>query len=386
MNIKKLTLIIILFIFFFGNVSFPSAAVKADSLQDNIQEQVGKIDFNEYEKFFNSLNETNNLDFFSFLNNLLKGEYSFEYSSIFEYLINLALDDLFDIIPVMINIVAIAILCGIVQQIRNSFLTDGVAEITYFVCIMGILLLISSELIIVIQNCKNAINSLSILTEIMSPIILTLMASVGAKVSVSVYTPTVAFLSNGVIVLVSNIILPLVGAITVINILSNFSDVIKINKLSELFSTIIKWLFGIIATVYGLFLSVQGIAVSIFDGISIKTAKYAISNTVPIVGGLLKDGLDLVLAGSVIIKNSVGVISIFLMLLITVSPIIYLTVFSLLLKTVSAIIEPISDARISNICTSISKSLEYVIACVLLVGFMFFVTVLLMIFSANTFI
>ncbi len=386
MNKNKIYLIILFLCCFIVIFPFPCEIVKADSLQENLQEQIGKIDFNEYENFFNSLVKNNNIDFISCLNNLLQGNYNLEYSSVFQYLLNATLSNVFEILPTMISIIAIAVLCGLIQQVRTSFLTEGVAEITYIVCIMGIFLLLSSEIIAIIQNSKKAIDLVAKLTQIMSPIVMTLMVSVGANVSASVYTPTVAFLSNGVIGVINNFILPLVGVVTVINVISNFSNGIKLNELSKLFSSIIKWLFGIIATVYGLFLSVQGIASGIFDGVSIKTAKYAISNSIPIVGGFLKDGFDLMVAGGVIIKNSIGIISIILMVVIVISPIVYLAVFSLLLNMVSAIIEPISDVRISNFCSSLSKSIEYVIACILLVGFMFFITVLLIILSANSFV
>ena len=92
------------------------------------------------------------------------------------------------------------------------------------------------------------------------------------------------------------------------------------------------------------------------------------------------------MAGSVLIKNSVGILVVFALLYCIVSPVITMAVFSLLLKLIASLTEIISDVRISNFCLSISKTLSYLIACVLVVGVMLFVTVLLMIFSANAFI
>jgi hypothetical protein len=55
-------------------------------------------------------------------------------------------------------------------------------------------------------------------------------------------------------------------------------------------------------------MTVQGITSASIDGISIRATKYAISNSIPIVGGFLRDGFDIVIAGSVLIKNAVGII------------------------------------------------------------------------------
>ena len=110
------------------------------------------------------------------------------------------------------------------------------------------------------------------------------------------------------------------------------------------------------------------------------------SNSIPIVGGLLRDGFDIVVAGSVLIKNSVGVVCIIGILYYVISPVIYIATFSLLLKIITAIIQPITDDRITSFCTSVSKGISYLNACILVVGLMFFIIVLLMIISANAFI
>lgn len=368
---------------FFSSVEF----VKAESLNDNINQQIEKIDFTELEGFFNSfLNQVSGSDFNVTLKKLLNGEYETDLFSISSYVIKVIFNKVFDFIPTFLSVISISLLCSFIQQVRNSFLTEGVAEISFFVCIMGIILVLSAQIIGIFENTQIAIENIAKLTEIMSPIIITLMLAVGGNVSASVYSPTVAFLSGGVIYVVSSIVIPLIGVMTIFNLASNFSNSIKLNKFAEFFISIIKWIVGIIVTVYSIFLSVQGITSATFDGVSIKAAKYALSNSIPIVGGFIKDGFDLVIAGSVLIKNSVGLLVVFLLFFIIILPVINMAVFSLLLKLTSALIEPISDVRISNFCFSLSKTISYLIACLLIVGLMLFITVLLMIFSANAFI
>ncbi|MBQ8426623.1 MAG: hypothetical protein IJX16_02550, partial [Clostridia bacterium] len=68
------------------------------------------------------------------------------------------------------------------------------------------------------------------------------------------------------------------------------------------------------------------------------------------------------------------------------SPIIYIAVFSMLLKFTAAITENVSDVRISNFCTSMSKCVSYLCASIVMVGFMFLIMIILMILSANAFI
>ena len=136
--------------------------------------------------------------------------------------------------------------------------------------------------------------------------------------------------------------------------------------------------------VYGLFITMQGISVSVTDGISAKVAKFAVANSVPIVGGLIRDGIDIVAAGSIIVKNAVGVAGLTGIFYVILSPVLHMIVFSLLLKFAAAITDIFAGDTVPNFLTAVSKSVNYLIASALTVGLMAFLTVLLMVFSANS--
>ena len=177
--------------------------------------------------------------------------------------------------------------------------------------------------------------------------------------------------------------MPLVGILTVFNVISYFSKDIKLKKFSDFFGGILKWIFGIMILFYGLFITVQGLSVSKMEGISVKVAKYAISNSVPIVGGLIKDGLDVVAAGSVIVKNALGIAGLTGIFYFILSPVLHMITFSVMLKLAAAITDIFAENTVSDFLMTISKSINYLIASVLTVGLMAFLTVLLMAFSAN---
>jgi stage III sporulation protein AE len=169
----------------------------------------------------------------------------------------------------------------------------------------------------------------------------------------------------------------------IFTVLSNLSTALKFDKFIDFFSSIIKWVIGLIITIFGMFLTVQGISSAIHDGISVKAAKFAISNSIPMIGGFVKDGFDLIVAGSVIIKNTIGFASVIALFYTILSPILLIAVFSLLLKLVSSIIEPVADGVITNFCYAMSKCISYLSVVLITVGLMLFILILLMTMSAN---
>ena len=387
MKSRYLTLSIICLVFLLIQFAGGSFIANADELSDSISEQLNNIDLSELESFFNNIdNLPSGIDFFSYVLSMLNGQYNLNFDSVISYLFNAFFNNVFRSLPTFMSIIAISIFCSIMQSVRSSFLSDSTADMILFVSLISIILLLTGELVSLYENTQITIKNIANLTEIMSPIILTLMVASGGTVSASVYQPTVVFLSSGVVNIFLIAVLPMIGTIIVFNVISNFSDSVKLNKYTELFSGVIKWIIGIIITVFSIFITVQGISSATFDGISIKATKFAISNSVPIIGGFLKDGFDLVVAGSILIKNVIGITCVFALFYVIISPVLYIASFSLLLKLVCAVIEPIVDARIVSFCSSTSKCITYLAVSLLAVGFMLFLTILLITFSASVFI
>ncbi len=380
---KSIVFSLIIFVMFSAVFVINTKTARADELSDSITEQLGEINLAELEEYMDNLNGKTGENITDKIKSMLSGEYSFDYSNFTNYLINSVLGTFFEMLPMTFAIVIIALFLGVINGVKGVFLENSISEIIFFACICGIILVVFSQVVIVFSSVKTAIENLSKLNEIISPIIITLMVASGGVNSASVFKPTSAFLSGGVIELINFVVLPLISIMFVFSILSNLSSAIKLKKTSDFISGIIKWIIGIVISVFGIFGAVQGIGVSFHDGISAKAAKYVLSNSVPIIGGFLREGFDVIIAGSVLIKNTVGIVGVFMIFYTVLSPILLIASISLLLKLSAAFIEPFSDPRISDFCTSVSKCVSFLLVALILVSVLLFVNILLMIFSAN---
>ena len=130
-------------------------------------------------------------------------------------------------------------------------------------------------------------------------------------------------------------------------------------------------------------MSIQGITASAADGISIKTAKYAIKNYVPMLGGYISDGFELARAGALIVKNALGFSGIFAMSTIVLGPILMICSVQLSLKLIIGIVEPVSDGKSKQILSVASKSLSMLLTVVIGVFMMYFVSTMLLIISLS---
>ncbi len=91
-------------------------------------------------------------------------------------------------------------------------------------------------------------------------------------------------------------------------------------------------------------------------------------------------------SAGLLIKSSVGICGLLLLLAELIQPIILLISFSIILKFVGAVIQPVGEQTLYSLLSDLSKDIEFFIAGLLTVAFMYALIIMLIINSANSFI
>ncbi len=359
------------------------------NINDNIFRQLSNLDFSELEKVIAGLDSSysifGNGSFKDKIIQIVNGTYFTSFNNVFSAVINLVFDGLVEILPILLSIIAIAILSALVSNFRSSSSNNGVNDIIHFVCYAVIILLIVTSFTQIMKQSLDTLNAMTSLMEITFPILLTLLTGIGVVSSVSIYKPIVTILTSGVSFIFSTFLYPLFILAFIFTLISNLSSTVKLNKFSDFISSLFKWVIGFILTIFSSFLVIQGISAGKFDSVSIKATKFAVKSYIPIIGGFISEGFDFIILSSVLIKNAIGVGVLFLIFISILVPVIKIVVFKLGLQLVSAIIEPIGNSRITNFINGCSKILIYPIVILLGVAFMFLLTVALIMSTANIF-
>ncbi|MBO5927351.1 MAG: hypothetical protein J6Q32_00670, partial [Clostridia bacterium] len=278
-KIKKIAIILLLVLSFI-TLCGSKTNVKADELSDNVKEQLSNIDFKELEEYFNNLNINGEGEsFFEVVSKITNGEYNTNYSSIFDYVFKSILLKLKNILPLFAGVIIIALLHKIFSSIKSSTHAEEINKVISFLTILTVSAFLITGFKEIFETTENVIKNLAKLSDITSPIILTLMTVSGANVSVSLYKPAVVFFSNGIVNVILYVVLPLIALSIIFFVIGKFSSEIKLDKFTEVINGIIKWVIGISVTIFTIFLSIQGLGAATHDGISLKAVKYAISNS-----------------------------------------------------------------------------------------------------------
>ena len=168
-------------------------------------------------------------------------------------------------------------------------------------------------------------------------------------------------------------------------ILGNLTETIKLDKFQSFLSSVFKWAVGIVFTLFTGFLSIQGITAGRYDSVSIKATKFAIKSYIPIIGSYISEGMDFLVLGSILVKNTIGLVGILVLFITIISPIVSILVVKLGMQLSGAILEMCGSKKLSDFINSCSKILVMPIVIILGVAFMYLITVALIMCTANIF-
>jgi stage III sporulation protein AE len=377
---------VILFVFGGQNVIAHAYTAEEEAAIEKVENYVNdllqNLDTEELQKYLDSLSQFKGVNVKEKLMSVITGDFALDYASLWESVLTLVWEEGKIMIPAFAVILAVALLCGILNSVKSGFMNTTMTDIINFVGYVAVGTVVLACLIGVLEAGFAAIAGMKRQMEIVFPILLTLMAASGGAVSAGVFRPAVAFMSGAITELFTAIVLPSSVVVIVLAFVGNLSEDVRTERLGDLFKSINKWLVGLSLGLFSLFLTVQGIASAQYDGLSLRAAKYLISGSVPIVGGFLSGGLDLVLAGSSLIKNALGSFSVFLLIGTLLRPLVLILAFQIFLRVCAAATEPVGG-KISGFLSRLAKDSGYFLAGLLCVAFLYFLTLLLLVCSTG---
>lgn len=365
----------------------PSTQI-AEDLDKTIIEELNEIDFSELNLVVKEF-DSKKTNLFSISNikkkvyEIISGSAVVDYSDFFAFIFSNLIEMIVKYLPMLSIIIGIGVITNLLNGLKGKFNEKSTGNLIQTVGFLTAVVLVIGIISSLTDSTGNTISSMVNQMNCLFPIMLTLMASVGANASVSAFQPIVAILSTYIADIFNYFIVPLFTLSFVFSILSNISDNVKLDKFSSFISGVFKWSIGLIFMLFFAIFSIQGITMGSFDSLSIRTTKYTIRSYVPVMGGYLSDGMDIILSSTILIKNSIGLVGVLLIISTILSPVIEIAICSLAFKLISAILQPLGSGKLSNFLSSTSKSITILSSSVIAIGFMYLLSMGLMMSVSN---
>ena len=383
---KRIGFIAILFLLIVRPFSVNIVAKAADdSLQDELTENIDRvlddIDFSELDTDTTFVPDLN-LSFVDFVKEVLNGNYSSDYNTIFAYIKGVFSENLASNIRFFISLFVIVILFEILKSFSDNRLKDmkNAFKLVFAFLLATTIMLVVKDLFLQIQEIVDGLFSFA---AVLFPILIGLLTLSGSAKSATVFSSFSVFLLETGSFILRYVLLPLSLSILLLSIFSSIFSKGQFSKLNKLFKLAFKYIIIIFFSVFGLLSSVNVITSSTHDGINLKLTKYALKNYIPVLGGYVSEGFDFIFSCSVLVKNAIGLCSIIILVFKILTPVLIIMLFSFGFKVLSALTGLIGDGCFSQMFDDVSSSFGNFLSVILGSFLIVFVFIFLVVLSVG---
>ena len=380
---KTCILILITIIILFSNNCIADEENLSESI---IDQQMESLNISELEELLQDIINTNEIlpkiDVKDFLGSLIKGKVSLDGKSIGRGISQLFFNEIINNLSLISKILIITLISSLLTNLQNTFDNESIAQIANYVTYILIVMLVINSYSQVISLGKQTTERMVNFMQIILPILLTLLTATGGPNAKLLFHPIVIATVNIIGALIKDLIFPLIFFSFIIGMISNLSQRLEFNKLSELSRQVITFAISASLTIFIGIITMYGITSKI-DGITIRTAKFAVDKFIPIIGSFLSDAVETVVGCSAILKNGIGAIGLLTLFLICIAPIIKIVVLLFVYKLIAAVIQPVASSNIVECLSQVSKSLLLILVSVLSTATMFFITITIIVEAGN---
>ena len=250
------------------------------------------------------------------------------------------------------RLAAPALVWSILRRLTGKDSSAGKA-----VCYLMVCVCLARDLADHLALCTASMEKISSGMQGLFPLLLTLMAAVGGSAGATLMQPAVVAAAGSMTGLIRHVTLPLATVAGVLTMLCHLGDGLRLDRLASLAHRAATWTLGLCFTVFIAVLMTRGVTAAAVDGVTLRTAKYALDNLIPVVGGLFADTVDTLVGSSMLVQGALGVTGLMLVLSWAMSPLCQTLCAALAYQLASALMQPVADGELARCIGDFSRVL-----------------------------
>ena len=306
-------------------------------------------DLSQVKSGLNNMFPGMNVDLDSILFLIMRGQVFEAFRELFGQISSGLIGEVASIRALLASILILGIISAIFSNFTDIFSDGQLSRIAYYFTYLFMIAVLTGAFLEIAAITKTTIENILLFVKIMVP---TYFLSVGAAVGVTTATAgyqlilVIAYLVQSFMIA---IIIPFIYCYAVLALLGGLWTEDRLELILDLMknviSTILKVSLGLVAGIG----FIQSIITPAIDGIKATAFKRVLS-VIPGIGNLAEGVTEMVVGSAVIVKNSLGILILFILVLICLTPLLKIMLIAGVVKLSAALTAIITDKRIMK-CT-----------------------------------
>ena len=285
------------------------------------------------------------------------GAAALSFGGVLEFLRDMLMDRLTEPLRLFASLCGVVILCALS---RSS--ADGAGG-----NMSGVFSAISGAL----RDTLDVLSAASEFMLVFVPVFAGVIAAMGKAAAASAANTVILAAAQFFSQISVNFLTPVCGTVMGLSVTGAVHPEMSTDKLGELIRKAAVWGLSLLMTVFMSVLSAQTFVTNSADNVLIRTAKFAVSSGVPIVGGTISDAVNTVHASLSLMHSSIGTYGIAAGIVILLPSLISVVCYRFALTAAEAVSEVFGVKELSTLfraCGAVMSIIMAVIVCFLLLN------------------
>lgn len=281
------------------------------------------------------------------------------------------------------KLTALILLCALINNYtpQGIYAEQAFSFVSILVCISIILASIQECLTSVVKSLAG----MNIFMNCYIPVYSSVLITGGNVTSGTAYHILMFSICEFISVFTNSVIMPVMSIALCFSITGALNCDYSFGKVISAINNLVKWLLGGFMTITVAILGMQSVIGASTDTLATKTAKYAVSTFVPIIGGAVSEAFLTVKSSVGVIRSGIGGIGMLVVLFTVIKPIALIFSFKIALFVAGIISDLLEQKSLSLLFSDLSTLLSIALSIIVAVSVVFIIsTALLMIVCNNS--
>lgn len=331
-------------------------------------------EFEEVNKSIDKILEGETIDFKEMIMNMIKGKEPLDVEKLLQALVDDAFSQMSYVRKTILHIMIITIAAAILSNFSSVFQNSQISDISFYAVYTLMLTILMKSFVAVSNIAQNAVSALIEFMQSLVPAYYLALSVAGKPSTALIFYQIILMVITGIQLVFVNLIMPLINIYVVLMLVNNLSKEDFLSRLAQLLKGLIEWLLKAMLTIVIGFNVIQSLVAPAIDSFRTTMLNKTVS-AIPGVGNAVNAVTDMVIGSAVIIKNGVGAAALIILVIITLTPVIQLWIFSVMYKLSAAVMQPVSDPRMINCIGSVGDGVKLLIKVVSTAFVLFMITI-----------
>lgn len=260
-------------------------------------------------------------------------------------------------------LLGVGLLCGLADTGSRDFGAGGL-DPAGLAGTAAVTVIATADLNALLGLGSHALEEMDAFSKLLLPAVTAACAAAGMPAAAAARQGATLLFLGLLLTLAERLILPLVYACVAAQAAGAALGNEGLKRLGTLFKGAATGMITFLVSGFVLYLTITGAVAGSTDVMTQKAAKTAISGMIPVVGGILSDAAEAVVAGAGILRGTVGVVGLLAVLAICMLPFLRLGVQYLVYKLVAALSATVAPGPVAGLIDGIGSAFALVLGMV----------------------